>query len=300
MCCLFGFLDYKGSLSAAQKNKMLRVLSRECEERGTDATGIAFNENGELKIYKKPLPAHRAHLYMPDHVNAVMGHTRLTTQGSEKKNYNNHPFRGHVPGTSFALAHNGVLHNDLTLRTTEHLPEAKIQTDSYVAVQLIEKKQSLGFDSLRYMAQSVVGSFCFTVLDDRDTLYFVKGDNPMTIYDFRSIGLIVYASTPRILNRALKKLRMNKLPYREIPIACGDLLRITSDGHTEREKFEFDDWFGFPLAQTGKPYENSLTQTDYGPAVSAYARLYGMEEEEFEYWLRSGFTPDEIEEFLYL
>ena len=47
MCCLFGLLDYGHSLTAAQKNHILAVLSTVCEARGTDATGIAYNtDNG--------------------------------------------------------------------------------------------------------------------------------------------------------------------------------------------------------------------------------------------------------------
>ena len=67
----------------------------------------------------------------------------MTTQGSEEKNYNNHPFLGQAGGRQFALAHNGVLHNDLMLRRSLKLPHTKIETDSYVAVQLIERKKAL-------------------------------------------------------------------------------------------------------------------------------------------------------------
>lgn len=42
MCCLFGILDYKNSLSARQKHQILSVLSIACEVRGTDASGIAY------------------------------------------------------------------------------------------------------------------------------------------------------------------------------------------------------------------------------------------------------------------
>ena len=77
-----------------------------------------------------------------------MGHTRMTTQGDEKFNFNNHPFYGKTD-LEFALAHNGVLYNDCRLRITEHLPSTRIETDSYVAVQLIEKKGTLDTDSLR-------------------------------------------------------------------------------------------------------------------------------------------------------
>ena len=43
MCCLFGFVDYAGSLSVKQRNHLIRELSIAAEVRGTDATGIAYN-----------------------------------------------------------------------------------------------------------------------------------------------------------------------------------------------------------------------------------------------------------------
>ena len=66
----------------------------------------------------------------------------LTTQGNEKFNYNNHPFYGHAD-KNFAFAHNGVLYNDIEVRKEKHLPKTKIETDSYVAVQLIEQQGKL-------------------------------------------------------------------------------------------------------------------------------------------------------------
>ena len=58
-----------------------------------------------------------------------MGHTRFTTQGSEKQNYNNHPFYGQAD-KEFALAHNGVLYNDTVLRKAKSLPDTHIDNDS--------------------------------------------------------------------------------------------------------------------------------------------------------------------------
>ena len=49
MCCLFGILDYKQTLNQKQLNKMVATLSKACEVRGTDATGIAYNYNGKLR-----------------------------------------------------------------------------------------------------------------------------------------------------------------------------------------------------------------------------------------------------------
>ena len=116
MCSLFGLIDFKECLSTHTKNKILNTLARECQVRGTDATGIAYNFNDRMRIYKRPLPARKMKIHIPHGVNVVMGHTRMTSQGNAQFNQNNHPFLGHVDGNSFALAHNGVLWNDKELR----------------------------------------------------------------------------------------------------------------------------------------------------------------------------------------
>ena len=133
MCCLFGILDYGHTLSQRQREQMLSILAAACEARGTDATGIAYNDARALRIYKRPLPGHRMRFHLPSEARFLMGHTRMATQGSAHRNRNNHPFPGRAGGLSFALAHNGVLHNDRALRRQWKLPEPTIETDSYVA-----------------------------------------------------------------------------------------------------------------------------------------------------------------------
>ena len=178
MCCLFGILDYGHTLSLRQREQMLSVLAAACEARGTDATGIAYNDARALRIYKRPLPGHRMRFHLPSEARFLMGHTRMATQGSAHRNRNNHPFLGRAGGLSFALAHNGVLHNDRALRRRWKLPESSIETDSYVAVQLLERQGGVSFTDLRFMAEQMEGSFTFTVLDRSNTLPIVKGDHP--------------------------------------------------------------------------------------------------------------------------
>ena len=48
MCSLFGMIDYNKRLTARQKDSILNTLARECEVRGTDATGIAYNIAGRM------------------------------------------------------------------------------------------------------------------------------------------------------------------------------------------------------------------------------------------------------------
>lgn len=65
MCCLFGLIDYRDTLSRRQKTKMVRALAEASEARGTDAAGIAYNAGGTLQIHKRPGPAHTIHFTVP-------------------------------------------------------------------------------------------------------------------------------------------------------------------------------------------------------------------------------------------
>ena len=56
MCSLFGIYDYKGALNGQQLSKAVNVLAREAEIRGKDATGIAYNHNGKMIIFKRDKP----------------------------------------------------------------------------------------------------------------------------------------------------------------------------------------------------------------------------------------------------
>ena len=116
MCAIFGLLDYMGKLTSSQRRQIIRELGKAAEVRGTDATGIAFFHEGKLHIQKAPRPARRMKYRIPEEVRYIMGHTRMTTQGSARRNQNNHPFAGRAGDSRFALAHNGVIFNDLELR----------------------------------------------------------------------------------------------------------------------------------------------------------------------------------------
>lgn len=301
MCCLFGMIDYGQNFTGKQKSKLLSVLARACEARGTDATGIAYNTKNGLRIYKRPLAAHRMRFRIPDGVTVVMGHTRMTTQGSAKKNRNNHPFLGTADGTSFALAHNGVLYNDDILRKYHKLPTTDIETDSYVAVQLIEQKRTLSFDSLSYTAEEVEGSFCFTVLDEQNNLYFVKGDNPLCIYHYPRLGLCLYASTEEILREALSRMRTALGKPVRVKLKAGDLLRVSPDGKQTRGNFCMDTFASWPCRGFPPPgYSmDSCEDDDYLQTLKSFAGTCGYDESMVDRCLGDGFTTDEIEEFLY-
>lgn len=57
------------------------------------------------------------------------------------------------------------------------------------------------------MSETVQGNFTFTVLDEDNSLYIIKGNNPMYLLHFETLGLYIYASTENIMRNALKKNR---------------------------------------------------------------------------------------------
>lgn len=304
MCALFGFLDYGKRVPWKTLQKLVQALANASEARGTHASGIAYNHDGHLSIFKRPKPAHKLHFRIPPETAAVMGHTRLTTQGDQKFNCNNHPFRGHAE-RDFALAHNGVLYNDSVLRVQHNLPETKIETDSYIAVQLIESQQSLDFDSMRYAAEQVQGYFTFTILDTQNNLYFVKGENPLYLIHFPILGMYVHASTKEIMTEALSHTSLQWQHCEVIDVSEGEILKQTPKGEIIRDKYTVQEPYAVRVNWYDDYYNwGCCGQLDSNHHDDNYAMLidlcgfYGVSPEEVRYLLDMGYTYDEIEAFM--
>lgn len=308
MCGLFGFINYSG-----EKFKDLADLTNSLAEqsaiRGTDATGISFCKMGCVNVIKESKSALVHKFKHSDEIRSLIGHTRHSTQGSEKKNYNNHPFSGKTKNARFSLAHNGVLMNDKELRKKLNLPKTKIETDSFIAVQLIESRKFLDFNNIKFMAEKIEGSFSFSILDDRNNVYLVKGDSPLHILHFPKLKMYIYASTEEILYKALvdfppvfKALKSGD--FKEINISEGDILKIRPDGAVEKSKFEYSyylgrDWWDYRPYTFSLGRTNTYTQNEYIKDLKSIASCYGYSPDDVDKLLKNGFTPTEIEEYLF-
>lgn len=297
MCALFGWLDYKGKVSSKFLQKLTQALANAAEERGTDAAGISYIKNGRITIYKRPKPAHKLHFHVPVETKAVMGHTRFTTQGNQKKNYNNRPFYGYADKT-FSFAHNGILHNDIQLRKEKNLPATKIETDSYIAVQLLEQSGKLDFKSLKNMAETVEGYFTFTILDENNKLYFVKGTSPLYLIHFKKLGLYAYASTKNIMQNALKSCRMHRYQYTIIPVDNSDILSINSQGNIETSTFctAFSDYKYFRYSNTYNINDIEIKDSQLD-TILEMCSCFGVDEDTVLELLDAGYSYDDIECF---
>ena len=298
MCCLFGLIDTTHQMPVSEKNRIVSILATASEARGTDATGYACNSKNKLLIEKHPIPAHRMKFRLPRDAHIIMGHTRMTTQGNARRIFNNHPFPGKVGHMQFALAHNGVLTNDESLRITHHLPRTRIETDSYVAVQLIEQRNSLDLESIRIMAEAVKGTFNFTLLDKANRLYIVKGNNPLCLYHFRKEGFYLYASTELILDEAVTKLGFEKLSREQIVIHDGEILVIDSDGSITRSNFTppVSNHFSF-LYSSYEPEDEGADE--YRRYLMDFAATQGVPRKELEWLHACGFPDTELEECVF-
>ena len=294
MCAVFGYLDYKGKVNNAILKKLIRNLSIAAEVRGTDATGISYVNHGKVVTFKKAKPAHKVKLYFPKNTRTVIGHTRMTTQGSEKYNHNNHPFNGRCGTETFALAHNGVLYNDAELKTKYHLPKTQIETDSYVAVQLLEQEKQLHAESIKKMTELIKGSFVFTILRNDNTLFLVKGNNPLTLYHFPALGLYVYASTKSILDNALQQVNLSDKCC-EIDVSEGEIVEIAPNGKHSRTIFSMQNSVFSPYNWDNLNWYETEEQEEF---LLECCQMFGVPEEDVSLLLDYGFSADEIEEML--
>ena len=294
MCAIYGFVKYKNLVSGEKLKQLVKSLSIQSEERGTDASGIAYVRDGEIVIYKKPGPAHDNDFYFPPDTKILTGHNRMTTHGNAEFNCNNHPFEGKTTDGRFALCHNGILYNYKYVKRAEKLPETKIETDTYVAVQLIEKYGSLNFSTVAQMCETLEELFLFTILSDDNSLYIAKGGNPICLLHFERLGLYLYTSTGSIMKEVLKGSFLEKEPFTQIEVEDGDIFRIDSNGMIEKSRFEFQkDYRGYSRYSFGN-YDY-----DFYEQLYQAAEMWGVSREEVDMLFELGYDEDEISIMIY-
>ena len=171
-----------------------------------------------------------------------------------------------------------------------------VETDSYVAVQLLEKNNALDFDRLKNMAEKIEGSFVFTVLDKDNSIWFMVGNNPLCVvfYD----GFLLYASTQEILCKTIKKLRL-KAPTDILKPKEGEILKIDRAGRITTGSFmpktSYEHWWRrYPYYCDY--YED--TPVNYDDLFSV-AKTFGTTADEVQALLDYGCSEEEIEEMLY-
>ena len=161
------------------------------------------------------------------------------------------------------------------------------------------------------MAEHTEGSFSYSILDNKDNIWLVKGDSPLSITHFPKLKLYVYASTDEILYKALvdfpetfKAIRNGE--YEDIKINEGEIIKIRPNGIIERNTFEYTYYYGRGwweydsyLSLSSRTAKKGYTRDDYIDDLKSVAIHMGYTSDDVDTLLYSGFDLDEIEDFMY-
>jgi asparagine synthetase B (glutamine-hydrolysing) len=165
MCGIFGFAvsnDLK--ISRATLNAVLKELFLLAETRGKEAAGIAFLTDQTIHTYKDRQSASR---FIRDggyrnllkamsnndaghRLIAMIGHSRMVTNGAQEIHDNNQP----VVGADFVGIHNGIICNDAALWSKHASMQRKFQVDTEVFFTLISQFQREGVGFGQAVAQT--------------------------------------------------------------------------------------------------------------------------------------------------
>ena len=198
---------YRSELEVRYIDLIMADILIENMKRGHHATGIAsVNTYGGVRVLKDNVDAQQF-TGTPQFLNlihsisknttALLGHTRYMTQGSEKDMNNNHPIiTDNIVGT-----HNGMIFNDVEL-FAEHYLERQAEVDSEVLFRMAEKCLSkkkgkkLRMEKYIDMIEGVEGNMTtvFMNKNDPNKVYIFKGDNPLSAYHNKRLGLMLYSS----------------------------------------------------------------------------------------------------------
>jgi glutamine---fructose-6-phosphate transaminase (isomerizing) len=232
MCGIFGLIvrkdaDYK----PAFVKKALTSLARLSESRGKDSSGLVFRNESEkqLQVFKGAVPLHYL-LKRPevkDQIDqmlgmsqnnsksgrkatfAVMGHSRLVTNGSQINDANNQP----VVTDGIIGIHNGIIvnENELWSHHTDLQRSCEIDTEAMLA--LIRKYIRADKDVATAVSKTVNEIFGTVAAaffaDDLNVLFLATNNGSLYTLSSKR-GLFVFASEEYFLKQLIKNMHLDR------------------------------------------------------------------------------------------
>lgn len=207
MCGIAGFSLTKNS--KINVRKLSNSLLSELDTRGNQAAGFAFQTRNSQGLFKKAVAGAALPLKsLPRDARTVILHTRYATHGSINVPANNHPVQS--PDESISLVHNGVIYNHDLLRTELDITLPEVDSSVIPAILQAYDRDTDKFSMLD-------GDAAVAWLDDRElgVLRIARiSHSPLVIATLKD-GSFVFASTPSILEKALKKAGL-KATFQEV------------------------------------------------------------------------------------
>ncbi len=157
------------------------------EYRGYDSAGVAWPENGELRIFRAPGRVKDLEKKLGAEIDspaeAAMGHTRWATHGPPLEK-NAHPHRSH--DGRVAVIHNGIIDNYARLKADLEAKGVPFQsdTDTEVVADLIaERYQGDLVKAVEEVLPLLEGTFAFVIMapDQPGLLVGVRRSSPLCV-----------------------------------------------------------------------------------------------------------------------
>jgi glutamine---fructose-6-phosphate transaminase (isomerizing) len=156
MCGIFGIiLAEKSKVAPKTFEAATASLFKLSEARGKESAGLAVRNGGPIQVFKQPIPASlmiRSAAYkrlihglfengnQADRAGAIIGHSRLVTNGFQEHNDNNQP----VIAEGLVAIHNGIITNDEALWRQYPSLQHQYEVDTEVLLRLIRMYQREG------------------------------------------------------------------------------------------------------------------------------------------------------------
>ena len=219
MCGIVGYIGKQNAVD------ILIDGLRKLEYRGYDSSGIAIVEHNEINVQKaEGKLANLQEKLKGYHLNSNIGigHTRWATHG-RPSDYNAHPHTSQ--NGRFAVVHNGIVENYLTLKETylagEHFTS---ETDTEVVAHLLEKFYNGNFEETAVKVLDVLeGAYALVMVcaDEPDKIIACRKDSPMVLGVGEGESFIA-SDVPALLAYTRKCMYIEK----------GELCVLTRDGIT--------------------------------------------------------------------
>ncbi|WP_461833643.1 glutamine--fructose-6-phosphate transaminase (isomerizing) [Desulfothermus sp.] len=183
MCGIIGYIGHRPAVPI-----LLEGLKR-LEYRGYDSAGIAYIQQGKLKVIKSEgkisILEEKVFSNDPLHTTIGLGHTRWATHGvpNEKNAHPHMDLSGNI-----CVVHNGIIENYTKIKESLKAKgiDFRSDTDTEVLVHLISEKYSRTQDpltSIRYCLKQVQGSYAIGVMfsDRPKELWAAKHSSPLIV-----------------------------------------------------------------------------------------------------------------------
>lgn len=217
MCGIFGLVVTPDSqLQSESIDKLILSLFKFSESRGSEAAGIAIGGTASVQVFRRAQPASRMMLsavykqfiaanLIPKNIAdglAVIGHSRLVTNGTQGMEENNQP----VSSTHCVGVHNGIVVNDAELWAKHPGMHRKSQVDTEIIYQLIDKYYSEQGDDLpnaiKNTYRQIQGEANIAFLHDAErSLCLATNVGSIYFMVLPTQGLFVFASEKHFLKQ---------------------------------------------------------------------------------------------------